>query len=305
MLDLSRVSINEFCGATQVAVTKFQKLRSLHASGICDHTTWLTLVESSFELGDRLLYLTSPLLRGDDVAELQLLLSQIGFDCGRVDGFLGKITAKIIIEFQQNYGLVPDGICGPQTLLALRRASRNSGAGPGVGIVRERHTSAKYPQDLNNLRIVIGQFTELDRLTNELADRLRAQHSNVAVINDLDQHRHAQLANDFAANIYIGIEPRDQQVCEIAYYQTEGFHSVAAHVFATLAAETIERSAPWFKPVVSGMRLQVLRETSMPAVVCGFGPVARVTPHSAVLADDLANALSTWVKTTSVKLDTK
>ena len=297
--------INEFCETTFNAVAKFQELRSLHVSGVCDHATWTTLVESSFGLGDRLLYLTSPLLRGDDVAALQLLLSRIGFDCGRVDGFLGKLTAKIITEFQQNYGLVPDGICGPQTLQALQRASRNSGGGPGVGIVRERHTVAKYPQEVANLRIVIGQFSKLDRLTNDLADRLRSQHTNVAVINDLDQHRHAQLANDFAANIYIGIEARDQQVCDIAYYHTEGFHSVAAHVFATLAAETIERSAPWFKPTVSGMRLQVLRETSMPAVVCGFGPVTRITPHSAVLADDLANALSIWVKTTTMKLGNK
>jgi len=299
------VTINEFCEATRNAVAAFQKLRSIHISGVCDQTTWLTLVESSFELGDRLLYLTSPLLRGDDVAKLQLMLSRLGFDCGRVDGFLGKITAKIITEFQQNYGLVPDGICGPQTLQALIRASRNSGAGPGVGIVRERHTSAKYPQDLAKLRIVIGQFTELDRLTNDLADRLRSQHTNVALINDVDQRRHAQLANDFAANLYIGIDARDQQICDIAYYHTEGFHSVAAHVFATLAAEKIERSAPWFKPTVSGMRLQVLRETSMPAVVCGFGPITRVTPHSAVIADDLANALSSWVKTTSVKLANK
>jgi len=299
------VTLNEFCEATRNAVAAFQKLRSLHISGVCDHTTWLTLVESSFELGDRLLYLTTPLLRGDDVAKLQLMMSRLGFDCGRVDGFLGKITAKIITEFQQNYGLVPDGICGPQTLQALMRASRNSGVGPGVGIVRERHTSAKYPQDLAKLRVVIGQFTKLDRLTNDLADRLRSQHTHVALINDVDQHRHAQLANDFAANIYIGIEARDQQVCEIAYYHTEGFHSVAAHVFATIAAEKIERSAPWFKPVVSGMRLQVLRETSMPAVVCGFGPTTRITPHSAVLADDLANALSIWVKTTSMKLSDK
>ena len=297
--------MNEFCETTRDSVAAFQELRSLHVSGVCDHTTWMTLVESSFELGDRLLYLTTPLLRGDDVSKLQLMLSRLGFDCGRVDGFLGKTTAKIVTEFQQNYGLIPDGICGPQTLQALMRASRNSGVGPGVGIVRERHTSAKYPQDLAKLRIVIGQFTKLDRLTNDLADRLRSQHTNVALINDVDQHRHAQLANDFAANIYIGIEARDQQVCDIAYYHTEGFHSVAAHVFATLAAEKIERSAPWFKPTVSGMRLQVLRETSMPAVVCGFGPVTRITPHSAVLADDLANALSTWVKTTSVKLANK
>ena len=301
LLDLTQISVNTFCDATRDAVAKFQELRSLHISGVCDQATWLALVESSFALGDRLLYLTSPLQRGDDVAQLQLLLSRTGFDCGRVDGFLGNRTAKVLTEFQQNYGLIPDGICGPQTLQAIYRASRNSGVGPGVGIVRDRHTAAKHGQGLANLRVVIGQFTQLERLTNDLADRLRALNTNVAVITDVDAHRHAQLANDFAANLYLGIEARESQVCEIAYYHTEGFHSVPAHIYATLAAEAIERSAPWFKPVVNGMRLQVLRETTMPAVVCGFGPITRVIPHCAVLADDLVNALEIWVKTTSLK----
>ncbi len=295
-MDLADVRQNTYCEKTQSAVAEFQKIRSLHVSGVCDHATWLTLVESSFELGDRLLYLTSPLQRGDDVSQLQLLLSRTGFDCGRVDSFLGQKTAKVLTEFQQNYGLVPDGICGPQTLQALHRASRNSGLGLGVGIVRERHTLTKRGQDLNNLRVVIGQFTKLDHLTSDLADRLRSQHTNLAVISDPDPQRHAQLANDFAADFYIGIEAQDSQVCDLAYYHTEGFHSVPAHIYATLATEAIERSAPWFKPTISGMRLPVLRETTMPAVVCGFGPITRITPHSAVLADALAKALSVWVK---------
>ncbi|GDX34050.1 hypothetical protein LBMAG16_08810 [Actinomycetes bacterium] len=268
---------------------------------MCDQATWLTLVESSFQLGDRLLYLTSPLLRGDDVSELQQMLSRTGFDCGRVDGYLGKKSAKALTDFQQNYGVVADGICGPATLQALTRASRHSGVGPGVGVVIERHTAPKYGDDLAEFRVVIGQFGSLDKLTHELGDRLRAQHTHVAMIHDSDPHRHAQLANDFAADLYIGIESRETQVCDIAYYHTQGFHSVTGHVFATLAAEAIERSAPWFTPTVNGMRLQVLRETTMPAVVCGLGPVNRVIPHCAVIADDLANAMAVWVKTTSMK----
>ena len=275
----------------------------MRITGVCDQATWLTLVESSFRIGDRLVYLTSPPQRGDDVAELQQILSRTGFDCGRVDGYLGKRTEKALTEFQNNYGLVADGICGPQTLQALKRASRHSGIGPGVGVVRERHTSPKYGEDLAEFRVVIGQFGSLDRLTHELGDRLRAQHTHVAVIHDNDANRHAQLANDFSADLYLGIESRDTQVCDIAYYHTQGFHSVTAHVFATLAAEAIERSAPWFAPTVNGMRLQVLRETTMPAVVCGFGPVQRIIPHCAVIADDLANAMAIWVKTTSMRFE--
>ncbi|MFM7819905.1 MAG: peptidoglycan-binding domain-containing protein [Actinomycetota bacterium] len=158
LLDLDEVVVETFCETTRQAVAQFQKIRALRVSGVCDDTTWSTLVESSFKLGDRLLYLVSPLVRGDDVAQLQLLLSRVGFDCGRVDGFLGPKTAKVLTDFQQNYGLIPDGICGPQTLQALRRASRNSGLGPGVGIVRQRHTAKNYGDDLAKLRVVVGQF---------------------------------------------------------------------------------------------------------------------------------------------------
>jgi len=302
LLDLSLVQVGSFCELTKSAVEELQQRRGLLVSGVCDKTTWLTLVESSFQLGDRLNYLSSPLQRGDDVADLQELLTRTGFDCGRVDGYLGKKTAASLKDFQSNYGLVVDGICGPITLQALRRASRHSGNGPGVGVVRERHTAPKYNDDLAAFRVVIGQFGALDNLTHELCDRLRAQHTNVAVIHDGDPHRHAQLANDFAANLYIGIETRDTRdtpCFEIAYYHTKGFHSVTGHIFATLAAEAIERSAPWFSPTVAGMRLQVLRETTMPAVLFGLGPLRVIYPHCAVLADNLAKSMAIWVKTTS------
>jgi N-acetylmuramoyl-L-alanine amidase len=298
-LDLSLVQAGSFCELTKLAVEELQRWRGLLVSGVCDKATWLTLIESSFHLGDRLNYLSSPLQRGDDVAELQELLAHTGFDCGRVDGYLGKKTSASLRDFQSNYGLVIDGICGPMTLQALRRASRHSGNGPGVGVVRERHTAPKYNDDLAEFRVVIGQFGGLDNLTHELCDRLRAQHTNVAVIHDDDPHRHAQLANDFAANLYIGIETRETSSFDIAYYHTNGFHSVTGHIFATLAAEAIERSAPWFSPTVAGMRLQVLRETTMPAVLCGLGPLRVIYPHSAVIADNLAKSMAIWVKTTS------
>ena len=299
LLDLSLVQVGSFCELTKSAVEELQRRRGLLVSGVCDQITWSTLVESSFQLGDRLNYLCSPLQRGDDVAELQELLARTGFNCGRVDGYLGIKTASSLKDFQRNYGLVTDGICGPITLQALHRASRHSGNGPGVGIVRERHTAAIYSDDLAAFRVVVGQFGGLDNLTHELCDRLRAQHTNVAVIHDDDPHRHAQLANDFAANLYIGIETRETPSFELAYYHTKGFHSVTGHIFATLAAESIERSAPWFSPTVAGMRLQVLRETTMPAILCGLGPLRVIYPHSAVIADNLAKSMAIWVKTTS------
>jgi hypothetical protein len=51
------------------------------------------------------------------------------------------------------------------------------------------------------------------------------------------------------------------------------------------------------------MRLQVLRETTMPAVLCGLGPLRVIYPHSAVIADDLARSMAIWVKTTAKQFE--
>lgn len=57
--------------------------------------------------------------RGDDVKELQRLLTEEGFPCGAADGIFGKATKKAVIEYQNNKGLVADGIVGEKTWKAL------------------------------------------------------------------------------------------------------------------------------------------------------------------------------------------
>ena len=134
-----------FCPATEDAVRAFQTGRGLRCDGRCDEQTWTALVEASWKLGDRLLFLTSPNLRGDDVAELQSRLGRLGFDCGRVDGILGPSTARALEEFQSNCGTARRRRLRPRhgphaddDELADRRRSRASplsanasGCGPG------------------------------------------------------------------------------------------------------------------------------------------------------------------------------
>lgn len=57
--------------------------------------------------------------RGDDVKELQRLLTEEGFPCGAADGIFGKATGKAVIEYQNSKGLVADGIVGEKTWKAL------------------------------------------------------------------------------------------------------------------------------------------------------------------------------------------
>lgn len=57
--------------------------------------------------------------RGDDVKELQRILTKEGFQCGAADGIFGKATKKAVIEYQNSKGLVADGIVGEKTWKAL------------------------------------------------------------------------------------------------------------------------------------------------------------------------------------------
>ena len=72
----------------------FQDARGLRVDGICGPQTWAAVVESGWRLGDRLLYRRRPMLRGDDVAELQRRLNGLGFDAGREDGIFGDDTDR-------------------------------------------------------------------------------------------------------------------------------------------------------------------------------------------------------------------
>jgi peptidoglycan hydrolase-like protein with peptidoglycan-binding domain len=60
--------------------------------------------------------------RGWDVAALQFLLGRQGFPSGPMDGDLGPRTDAALRRFQAWAGLVVDGLAGPATLVAVRRA---------------------------------------------------------------------------------------------------------------------------------------------------------------------------------------
>ncbi|MEY3559498.1 MAG: hypothetical protein RL374_2204, partial [Actinomycetota bacterium] len=124
-------------------------------------------------LGARLLYLTSPHMRGDDVQAMQTVLAKLGFDCGRADGIFGPNTLRALTEFQQNYGITADGICGVNSIRALERTSSQSGDGPGIVTVREYETLLTSPDNSERPRIVIGCFDDNTRLTRLLVRELR------------------------------------------------------------------------------------------------------------------------------------
>jgi N-acetylmuramoyl-L-alanine amidase len=273
-------------------VSEFQAARGLHVSGSCDEQTWLALVEAGWHLGDRLLLLGAPHLRGDDVAHLQTSLNQLGFDCGRPDGILGTQTARAMEDFQRNSGLTVDGICGPQTLQMLELVGRQTGSGRGVAWIRESEAMTQETT-LASLRIVVGQFGGLSSIGRGVARSLRAHGATVVSTDEYEASTQAAAANRFGATIYLGFEARSDTRTIIAYFAVPTFESVGGRSLATHITTHLDGVLP-APPELHGMRLPVLRETRMPAVLCCLGPVRDVVDESAAVADAVVEAVSAW-----------
>lgn len=109
-----------FGDKTAAAVQTFSMQAGLAPSDQVDERVWAALVDASFQLGDRTLYLRMPHFHGHDVLELQQALGALGFACGAVDGIFGAYTELGLRKFQLNLALPSDGIAGAYTYEALR-----------------------------------------------------------------------------------------------------------------------------------------------------------------------------------------
>ena len=67
------------------------------------------------ELPKRVLKITNPMMRGDDVKALQEALKSLGYKVGAIDGIYGNNTKSAVIAYQHNNNLEPDGMVGPNT----------------------------------------------------------------------------------------------------------------------------------------------------------------------------------------------
>ena len=137
------------------AVRAFQQHRGLLVDGIVGEATYRALKEASYRLGARILHhqFGAPMY-GDDVASLQARLQDLGFYTGLVDGYFGLITHNALMSYQREYGLNPDGICGPETLRSLYfLGSRVTGGSPHA--IREEELVRRSGPRLSGKRIII------------------------------------------------------------------------------------------------------------------------------------------------------
>jgi N-acetylmuramoyl-L-alanine amidase len=243
-----------------------------------------------------MLVLVAPNLRGDDVGELQATLARIGFDCGRVDGIFGPRTARALEDFQRNSGLVVDGLCGPRTVRALQVLARQTGTGPGVSAVRELEALTSTSRSLAELRVVIGQFGGLSSLSRRLVQALRQRSATVAASDELDAATQAAAANRFAAHVYVGFEAGGEPASSVYYYAVPQFESTGGRLLARAIADRLSEQVDGLLPHVQGMRLPVLRETRMPAVLITLGEIQLAIDHAPSVVEAVVQALASWAQ---------
>ena len=271
----------------------FQRVRGLRVDGTCNSDTWASLVESSWAFGTRPLLITSPHLRGDDVAELQSRLARLGFDTGRVDGIFGPQTARALGAFQSDSGLVVDGVCGAATAQSIRRVSSQTGSGPGIAVLRERERLHGLRR-IGDCRVVVGQFGGLSTIARSLTRELRALGAHAVPLDEPDPVRQARTANEFEADVFVGFEPATDEVSVVHYYRVPTFESVEGRTLAEHLARRL-RATGGPEPQVTGLRLPILRETRMPAVLCVIGPAGAGSDRAGAVASAVIEALDAWL----------
>lgn len=291
-----------FGAGTTAAVRSFQQNRGILVDGIVGPQTWSHIVEASWVLGDRDLYLKHPPMRGDDVASLQARLNALGFDAGKEDGIFGVDTDRAVRAFQKEYGTAGDGIFGLVSNSALMglRVDR-----PGTSAHLREELRRIEKRGLSGATIVIDPghggddpggvtpegLTEADacwQVATRLADRLASLGARVRFTRIETQgpehSARATFANEMDADLFLSIhmnahdEPTAEGTSTYYFGGSRAGESVAEQIQEQLVrlglrdCRSHARSYP------------ILRETRMPAVL--VEPMFITNPDEAKRLED-------------------
>jgi N-acetylmuramoyl-L-alanine amidase len=266
-----------FDDETTALVESFQRSRGLPLTGVVDALTYERLGEASWQLGQRLLYLTRPMLRGDDVAELQVLLAQLGFNPGRIDGIFGSHTQGALGEFQRNCALNESATLTKETLLTLRRVRATNAV---KSLVTDARDLAGIDPLTNGSVLLCGQGP----LVEELARHFEDTESTLASIGTSPEEA-AHFANVHDVALVLSFQTLNQiDGIHLHYWASYRSHSRRGEVLASALAAEFARQSGVPRVEVTGMALPILRETKMTTVHIEHGELSEQVFHESITA---------------------
>lgn len=307
------------------ALRYFQQSRGLTVDGVVGPRTFRRLEEARWKLGDRnLSFMPGHLIHGEDVAQLQQRLIELGFALDRVDGIFGRGTDRVVREFQRNVGLEDDGIAGPQFFKSLQRLARTI-AGGSQEHLREISTLDLFgktrtvdscsilldPSDLD-LPVFGTDLTEADicwDVASRLEGRLAAMGTLVTFTHSkgtkVDSERsRAVLANESKSDLIIslGLDRHNNRLANgvaTYFFGHEFSRSATGMRLADLIQEEITSHTSLADARSHAKTWDLLRMTKMPSVWVELG-YATNPEDAGVLAsgksrDALAAALSSAI----------
>lgn len=220
---------------TARAIAAFRSSMNLPQGTTVDEKVWNALVDASYRLGDRTLFLRLPYFHGNDVVELQKALGALGFTPGKEDGMFGPHTEDALRKFQLNLGLPSDGIAGAYTYRALHNLHFSwEGKHPlklpvAMGFARAsealERSSFCFFGTCEFTRDVARRMANLATATNPQAHAVCADELSVVPPSDM-----------ILVHIVLYDEPQPCDIPQVSYDESLAPEHFASHVEVALRA---------------------------------------------------------------------
>jgi len=259
-----------FGDATRLAVIGFQRAKGLDSDGVVGPDTWRSLYEAGYRLGDRIIFMRRPMIRGEDVAELQSRLNSLGFDPGKVDGIYGPKTETAVFDFQRNRYLAEDGKVGPEVVTEIHLVTRGE-MKEGRQAIREREWLRRLPKTVAGARVFLDASCRDHEEAREAweaasAAALAIQEAGglpmMSRSNDsqLPERVRARRANRMGSDVIVAFQLNRDDRDSVFYFASEHSSSHAGEALARALAHTVGGR-------VEGRANAMLKETRAPAAV--------------------------------------